>query len=75
MAVQAGQILLYAREMLCELFNLRDPFQIIFTYNCTDALNLAIKGSVLPGDHVITTSMEHNAVVRPLKELENKDWN
>ncbi|NLU36555.1 MAG: aminotransferase class V-fold PLP-dependent enzyme [Clostridiales bacterium] len=72
MAVQAGQILLYAREMLCELFNLRDPFQIIFTYNCTDALNLAIKGSVLPGDHVITTSMEHNAVVRPLKELEKQ---
>lgn len=70
MAVQAGHILLYTREMLCELFNLQDPFQIIFTYNCTDSLNLAIKGSVLPGDHVITTSMEHNAVVRPLKELE-----
>jgi len=72
MAVQAGQILLYTREMLCELFNVRDPFQIIFTYNCTDALNLAIKGSVLPGDHVITTSMEHNAVIRPLKEMEKQ---
>jgi len=70
MAVQAGHILLYTREMLCELFNLQDPFQIVFTYNCTDSLNLAIKGSVMPGDHVITTSMEHNAVVRPLKELE-----
>ncbi|HHT64631.1 MAG: aminotransferase class V-fold PLP-dependent enzyme [Caldicoprobacterales bacterium] len=70
MAVQAGQILLYTREMLCELFHLHDPFQIIFTYNCTDSLNLAIKGSVLPGDHVITTSMEHNAVIRPLKEME-----
>jgi cysteine desulfurase/selenocysteine lyase len=70
MAVQAGQILLYTREMLCSLFNLKDPFQIVFTYNCTDSLNLAIKGSVAPGDHVITTSIEHNAVVRPLKELE-----
>lgn len=70
MAVQAGQILLYTREMLCSIFNLKDPFQIIFTYNCTDSLNLAIKGSVTPGDHVITTSMEHNAVVRPLKEME-----
>ena len=72
MAVQAGQILLYAREMLCELFHLGDPFQIIFTYNCTDSLNLAIKGSVAPGDHVVTTSMEHNAVVRPLKEMEKQ---
>lgn len=72
MAVQAGQILLYTREMLCELFHLRDPFQIVFTYNCTDSLNLAIKGSVSPGDHVITTSMEHNAVARPLKEMEKQ---
>lgn len=70
MAVQAGHILLYTREMLCELFNLQDPFQIIYTFNCTDSLNLAIKGSVLPGDHIITSSMEHNAVMRPLKELE-----
>lgn len=70
MAVQAGQILLYTREMLCQLFHVPDPFRIIFTYNCTDSLNLAIKGSVLPGDHVITTSMEHNAAARPLKELE-----
>jgi cysteine desulfurase family protein len=70
MAVQAGRILLYAREMLCSLFHLKDPFQIIFTYNCTDSLNLAIKGSVAPGDHVVTTSMEHNAVARPLKEME-----
>ncbi|HHY83104.1 MAG TPA: aminotransferase class V-fold PLP-dependent enzyme [Clostridiales bacterium] len=72
MAVQAGQILLYTREMLCELFHLNDPFRIIFTSNCTDSLNLAIKGSVLPGDHVITTSMEHNAVARPLKEMEKQ---
>ena len=49
MAVKAGQLLLYTREMLCELFRLEDPFQIIFTSNCTDSLNLAIKGSVLPG--------------------------
>ncbi len=72
MAVQAGQILLCAREMLCELFHLSDPFRIIFTYNCTDSLNLAIKGLVAPGDHVITTSMEHNAVARPLKKLEKQ---
>ncbi|NLC45290.1 MAG: aminotransferase class V-fold PLP-dependent enzyme, partial [Clostridiales bacterium] len=72
MAIEAGQILLYTREMLCELFDLHDPFQIIFTSNATDSLNLAIQGSVLPGDHVISTSMEHNAVVRPLKEMEKQ---
>lgn len=72
MAVEAGQILLYTREMLCELFHLQDPFQIIFTSNATDSLNLAIQGSVSSGDHAILTSMEHNAVVRPLKELEKQ---
>lgn len=72
MAIQAGQLLLYAREMLCGIFHLKDPFQIIFTYNCTDSLNLAIKGSVAPGDHVVTTSLEHNAVARPLKEMEKQ---
>ncbi len=72
MAIEAGQILLYTREMLCELFHLKDPFQIVFTSNATDSLNLAIQGSVSPGDHVIFTSMEHNAVVRPLKEMEKQ---
>ncbi|MGI6539067.1 MAG: aminotransferase class V-fold PLP-dependent enzyme [Caldicoprobacterales bacterium] len=72
MAVKAGQLLLYTREMLCELFRLEDPFQIIFTSNCTDSLNLAIKGSVLPGDHVITTTMEHNSVIRPLMEMKKQ---
>lgn len=72
MSVQAGMILLYTREMLCELFNIRDPFQFVFTCNCTDSLNMAIKGSVTPADHVITSSMEHNAVIRPLKEMEKQ---
>ncbi len=72
MAIEAGQILLYTREMLCELLNLQDPFQIVFTSNATDSLNLAIQGSVSSEDHVILTSMEHNAVVRPLKEMEKQ---
>ena len=72
MAVQAGNILLYTREMLCELFHINDPFQIVYTFNCTDSLNLAIKGLLAPGDHVITTSMEHNSVARPIKELEKR---
>jgi cysteine desulfurase/selenocysteine lyase len=73
MSIQAGNILLYTREMLCQLFNVEDPFRIIFTSNCTESLNLAIKGSLSQGDHVITTSMEHNSVVRPLKHLEKMD--
>ncbi len=69
MAVEAANILLYTREMLCELFNVSDPFRMIFTYNTTDSLNLAIKGILREGDHVITTSMEHNSVIRPLMHL------
>jgi cysteine desulfurase/selenocysteine lyase len=69
MAIEAANILLYTREMLCQLFNVQDPFRMIFTYNTTDSLNLAIKGILNKGDHVITTSMEHNSVIRPLMHL------
>ena len=70
MAIEAANILLYTREMLCELFDVTDPFSMIYTYNTTDSLNLAIKGILKEGDHVITSSMEHNSVLRPLKHLE-----
>jgi len=72
MAIQAGEIILFARQMLCKLFSTEDPFRMIFTMNATDSINLAIKGYVRPGDHVIATTMEHNAVARPLKELESQ---
>lgn len=52
-----------------ELFGVADPARVIFTCNATEALNLAIMGSVKPGDHVILTSMEHNSVIRPLTAL------
>ena len=51
--------------MLCQLFNVSDPFRMIFTFNTTDSLNLAIKGTYKEDDHVVTTSMEHNSVIRP----------
>lgn len=73
MALQAGQILLQTRQLLCQLFSIDNPFQMIFTLNATESLNLAIKGCTKPGDHIITTTMEHNSVVRPLKELEKYD--
>lgn len=70
LALKAGRGIFETREQLCTLFNIGNPMNIIFTYNATDGLNLAIKGLLKPGDHVITTSMEHNSVLRPLKALE-----
>ncbi len=52
------------------MFNIDDPLRIIFTLNVTEALNLVLKGLLRPGDQVITSSMEHNSVMRPLRELE-----
>ncbi len=60
------------RERLARLFNVKDPARIVFTKNCSEALNLAIKGFLRPGDHVVTTSMEHNSVLRPLRALARK---
>lgn len=59
-----------AREQAAALFGAEDPSGIAFTKNSTEALNIAIKGLIGPGDHVITTVMEHNSVLRPLYELE-----
>jgi len=58
------------RDRLSKLFNVPDPFQIIFTSGSTEALNLAIKGLDLKGGHVVTTTTEHNSVNRPLKTME-----
>ncbi len=69
-SIEAARTLYDAREALAALFNVRDPLRIVFTLNATDALNLALKGLLRPGDHVITSSMEHNSVMRPLRDLE-----
>lgn len=71
LALKAGRAIYETRELLANFFNIEDPMRIIFTSNATDGLNLAIKGLLRPNDHVITTSMEHNSVLRPLKALEN----
>lgn len=72
MALAAGKLVLETRELLAGLFNIRDSARIAFTGNATESINLALKGCLMPGDHVITTSMEHNAVARPLHLLENR---
>lgn len=71
LSMEAGRVILEARELLAELFGAKKSENIIFGLNATDALNTAIKGVVKQGDHIITTSMEHNSVLRPLKQLEN----
>lgn len=70
MALAAGRALLETRCRLANLFHVRNPADIAFTANGSAALNLAIKGFLRPGDHVISTALEHNSVRRPLAELE-----
>jgi len=70
LSITAGKAVLNTREIISGFFNIDNPMQLCFTKNATEALNLAVKGILKPGDHVITTSMEHNSVIRPLKTLE-----
>lgn len=72
MARDANRILFEAREELSVLLGVKDSSRISFFFNATDALNTAILGSLKPGDIVVTTTMEHNAVARPLRYLESK---
>lgn len=72
LSIEAGRMLYQTRESLAEVFNVDDPLRIIFTLNVTEALNLTLKGLLQPGDQVITSSMEHNSVMRPLRELEKR---
>ncbi|MEW5827172.1 MAG: aminotransferase class V-fold PLP-dependent enzyme [Candidatus Bipolaricaulota bacterium] len=65
----AGELVDETRELLSSLFGATDPSRVVFAANATDALNLAIFGLVGPGDHVVSTRLEHNSVVRPLWTL------
>lgn len=66
----ASRVVYDTREKLCRLFHGENPKQFAFTSNATESLNTAIQGLIGPGDHVITTMMEHNSVLRPLYERE-----
>ena len=72
LSIEAGRIVYETREALAQLFGTDDPKRIIFTSNATEALNLALRGMLHPGDHVVTSSMEHNSVMRPLRAFESK---
>ena len=69
LSVEAGRIVYGAREAVAEIVHAPDPLRVVFGLNATDALNLALQGVLRPGDHVITSSMEHNSVMRPLRAL------
>ena len=70
LSISAARIVFSAREAVAELFQISDPMRVIFTHNVTYAINLALRGLLKPGDRVVTTSMEHNSVMRPLRALE-----
>ena len=68
-AIEAARSVLSCREKLARLLGAADPMNVVHCFNCTDALNLAIKGSLRVGGHVIATQLEHNSVLRPLNTL------
>jgi cysteine desulfurase family protein len=73
MSIRASKAALGTRELLASMFNIDSPIRICFTKNATEALNYAVKGVLKKGDHVITTSMEHNSVIRPLMTMEKQN--
>jgi cysteine desulfurase/selenocysteine lyase len=72
LAVEAARVVYTARESVADLFHVADPLRIVFSANATEALNLALNGLLRPGDHAVTSSIEHNSVMRPLRFLEQR---
>ncbi len=68
----ASRVIFETRKRLADFFHAESPKQIVFTMNSTESLNIAIKGILQSGDHVITTELEHNSVLRPLYEMEKR---
>lgn len=71
-ALEADRLLFRTRRVLSELFGIEESSRLIFTKNITESLNLALKGLLHRGDHVLTTRVEHNAMIRPLLKLRKK---
>ncbi|MBU1207313.1 MAG: aminotransferase class V-fold PLP-dependent enzyme [Proteobacteria bacterium] len=72
LSIEAGRVIYETREKVAQLFGVGDSSRVIFGLNATEAINLGLKGILCPGDHVITSSMEHNSVMRPLRALEKE---
>jgi cysteine desulfurase/selenocysteine lyase len=72
LSLEASRIMFQAREAAASLLGAPDSSRIIFTHSATEALNMALRGILVPGDHVVTSSMEHNSLARPLHLLEQQ---
>ncbi|MCY6482761.1 aminotransferase class V-fold PLP-dependent enzyme [Clostridium aestuarii] len=72
MAIKAESKIMEARQEISTIFNIKNPLNIVFTSNATDGLNIGIKGILKAGDHVISTMIEHNSVLRPINSLNKK---
>ena len=72
LSIEAGRVVYDAREAVADLFHAADPMRIIFTQNATHAINLGLNGLLKPGDHVVTSGMEHNSMMRPLRAMESR---
>lgn len=72
MSLKCEMKIMECRNNLAKLFNISNPMNIVFTNNTTEGLNIALNGLLKPGDHVITTEIEHNSVLRPLAHLKDK---
>lgn len=71
-AIETEEVIMATRKMLTQLFNGDDPNRLTFSYNASDSLNMIIQGLAAQGDHVVTTKLEHNSVLRPLYHLEQE---
>lgn len=71
-AYDVEELVFETRQMLCDLFNGGDCKNVVFTKNVTESLNVILKGFLKPGDHILVSSMEHNAMMRPIRQLENQ---
>ncbi len=72
MALEAGRVVFETRETVADFFNIADSARIVFAANATEAINTGLVGLLNPGDRVVTSTMEHNAVTRPLRALQDR---
>ncbi|MFH1945741.1 MAG: aminotransferase class V-fold PLP-dependent enzyme [Acidobacteriota bacterium] len=70
LCMETGEVVENTRKMMTKFFNGTDPNRLVFSYNSTDALNLIMFGLLQPGDHAVSTTVEHNSVLRPLYHLQ-----
>ena len=72
LAIEAGRVVFEARERISQLFGVKDSSRVVFGLNATEGINQGLQGLLRPGEHVITSSMEHNSVMRPLRAMEKE---